>query len=63
MLLEQNDKIISQKVREDKFITEHQNLFFLNKNNGVIMFINRSLIDKKLNFNENTWGNEEEQSN
>jgi len=44
-----SDKALNSQLKEDKFIKEHNNIFFKNEN-GELMFINRSLVDRSLDI-------------
>jgi hypothetical protein len=49
-MIEKNDPFLKKKLQEDKFLVERENVFFKNVWTDEIMFINRSLIDNKLNY-------------
>lgn len=50
--VDETDEIFARQIKTDKFIKEHNNLFYKNKRYDDILFINRSVVDASLNFNE-----------
>lgn len=57
--MNESDEQFVKKIKSDKFIKEYNNLFFQNKQYNDILFINRSIIDPSLNFQENAFDDEE----
>ncbi|EAR92408.1 hypothetical protein TTHERM_00085060 (macronuclear) [Tetrahymena thermophila SB210] len=57
--INESDEQYVKKIKSDKFIKEYNNLFFKNKQYNDILFINRSIIDPSLNYQESDFDEDE----
>ena len=59
----QSDEQYTKSLKSDKFIKEHNNLFFKNTDCSDILFVNRSIVDPSLNFEGSAFEVEEYEEN